>query len=105
MREAAAFGTSEGGLTLRIRLTPKASRDALGGVVESPDGAAALAARVSAPPVDGAANKALIKLVAKRFGVPKSSVEIAAGATARIKTLRIAGDPDALAACARALLS
>ena len=55
--------------------------------------------------MDGAANKALIKLVAKRFGVPKSSVEIAAGATARIKTLRIAGDPDALAACARALLS
>jgi uncharacterized protein (TIGR00251 family) len=101
----AAFEIEGAGVSVRIRLTPKGGRDALGGRVELADGDEALAARVAAPPVEGAANKALIKLVAKSFGVPKSSVEIASGETSRLKTLRIAGDPMALAAKARELLA
>jgi len=100
----AAFEIVEGGLILRVRLTPKGGRDALGGRAELAEGGAALAARVSAPPVEGAANKALVRLVAKNFGVPKSAVEILGGETSRLKTLRIAGDPEALAAQAQALL-
>jgi len=101
----AAFEVVEDGLLVRIRLTPKGGRDALGGRVDLPEGGEALAARVSAPPVEGAANKALVKLVAKAFGVPKSGGEITGGETSRLKTLRIEGDAEALAAKARALLA
>lgn len=101
----AAFAIAETGVALRVRLTPRGGRDALGGRVELAEGGEALAARVSAPPVEGAANKALVKLVAKSFGVPKSSVGITGGETSRLKTLHIAGDPGALAARARELLA
>jgi len=49
---------------------------------------------VAAPPVDGAANQALIALLAKRLTIPKSSVSLVAGASARIKRLAVAGDVD-----------
>lgn len=75
-----------------VRLTPRGGRDAVDGVVEI-DGRLLLKARVSSPPVDGAANAALIKLLAKHFGVPKSALQLLAGETARIKTIEIAGDP------------
>ncbi len=100
----AAFRAVEDGLILRIRLTPKGGRDAIGGRVELANGGGALAARVSAPPIDGAANKALIKLAAKSFAVPKSSVAISAGESSRLKTLLIEGDSEILAAKARVLL-
>lgn len=61
------------------------------------------AARVSAPPVDGAANAALIALVAKTFGVPRGAVRLIAGDTARLKRLFVAGDPAALARVAATL--
>ena len=47
--------------------------------------------RVTAPPVDGAANAAVCKLVAKELGVPKSSVSIARGETSRDKVLTVVG--------------
>ncbi len=84
------------GLRLTVRLTPRGGRDALGGVRRDKAGRAQLLARVSSPPVEGAANAALVKLVAKTLGVPKSAVTLASGQTARIKTLEIAGDPSAL---------
>ncbi len=58
---------------------------------------------MSAAPVDGAANEALIALVAKSFGVPRRSVTIMAGQTARLKRLMIAGDADMLARVAATL--
>ena len=85
------------GLRLTVRLTPRGGRDRLEGVAEI-DGRPVLRARVAAAPVDGAANAALERLVAKSLGVAKSAVRIAAGETARIKTLEIAGEPGALAA-------
>ncbi len=81
------------GLRLTVRLTPRGGRDALGGVRLDQSGRAQLLARVSPPPVEGAANAALVKLVAKALSVPKSAVAITSGETARIKTLEIAGDP------------
>lgn len=86
------------GVRLHVRLTPKGGRDALAGVVEDAAGRQHLAARVSAPPSGGAANAALVKLVARALGVPKSAVRLTAGAGSRIKTLDVEGDPAALAA-------
>lgn len=82
-----------GGVRLAVHLTPRASRESLGGVREAAPGRPCLAARVTAPPAGGAANAALVALVAKVLGVPKSAVTVAAGATSRLKTLEIAGDP------------
>ncbi len=61
------------------------------------------AARVAAPPVDGAANAALIALVAKTFGVSRGSVGITGGETARLKRLFVTGDAAALAQVAASL--
>lgn len=69
----------------------------LGPVTWDADGTALIAARVAAPPVEGAANAALIALVAQACGVPKSAVRLVAGASARIKRLEVAGDPDTMA--------
>jgi len=48
-------------------------------------------ARVAAPPVGGQANAALVKLLAKRLGVPKSRISVIRGETARDKVVRVAG--------------
>ncbi len=70
-----------------VRLTPRAAREA----IEGPDEDGVLHARVTAPPVDGAANAALVRLVADALGVPASSVSIAGGLTGRQKRLRLEG--------------
>lgn len=85
------------GADLFVRLTPKSSRDALEGVETTADGAAHIKARVRAVPEKGAANAALERLVARTLGIPAGSVAVVAGGTARLKTLRIACDPSALA--------
>lgn len=85
-------------LLLRVRLTPKSSRDRIGGIIETPEGPA-IQAHVRALPQDGEANTALIALVAKWLGVPKSSIELASGGKSRVKTLALSEpDPQSLAA-------
>jgi len=84
------------GLRLTVRLTPRGGRDALGGIRADGAGRHHLLARVSSPPVDGAANLALIKLLAKSLGIAKSDVTLISGETARIKTLELSGDPAVL---------
>jgi len=79
------------GLQLTVRVTPKASRSAFAGPTPLPDGRTALAIRLAAPPVEGAANAELIAFLSKALGVPKSAITLASGTTARIKTLRIIG--------------
>ena len=83
-------------ILLAIRATPGASRTSIGGTRRRDDGRSLLLCRVNAPAVDGAANAALIKLIAKAFGVAKSAVSVETGATGREKTVRIAGAPEAL---------
>ncbi len=84
--------TTDDGLLITVRLTPKGGRDRLEGIVEDADGRPAIKARVSAPPVDSAANVALIKLLAKALGVSKSKIRFTSGETARVKRLQIIGD-------------
>ncbi len=84
-------------LRLAVRLTPNGGRDAIDGVELKAEGEAHLKARVSCVPEKGKANKALVALLAKALGVPKSSVSVVSGDTARQKILRIDGDPEDLA--------
>ncbi len=85
------------GLVLFVRLQPGASANRIEGSVRLDDGATVLRVRVTAAPEKGKANAALIKLLAKALGAPKSAIAIAGGATDRRKTLAIEGDPAALA--------
>ncbi len=92
------------GLELRIRVTPKASRDAIEGVEALADGTSVLRLRVRAVPADGAANDAVRRLLAKALRVPAGVVSVSSGATARIKTMRIEGESAELAAALAKLL-
>jgi uncharacterized protein YggU (UPF0235/DUF167 family) len=94
---ARPWAPAAGGLVVVVRLTPKGGRDALDGIAPLSDGSIVLKARVRAAPHDGAANAALVRLIAEAAGVPAGQVEIVGGATARIKRVRIAGDPAAIA--------
>jgi uncharacterized protein len=81
---------------LMVRLTPKSSRDDVAGIEMAADGPR-LAVKVRALPDKGEANAALLALLAKWLGVPKSRLELIAGTTSRTKTVAIAGlaaDPD-----------
>ena len=80
-----------------MRVTPRAGRDQMAGLVELPDGPAVKIA-VTAPPEDGKANAALGKLLGKFFRTAKSNIAVAAGASSRTKQIEIAGDGAALAA-------
>ncbi len=86
------------GIVLDVRLTPRSARDAIEGVERRADGRMVLKARVRAAPVEGDANAALRRLIAKELEIAPRQVEFAGGATARLKRLRIAGDPRMLAA-------
>ncbi|HRY07235.1 MAG TPA: DUF167 family protein [Hyphomicrobiaceae bacterium] len=84
------------GLVVRIRVTPKSSRDTIEGIETTSEGAA-LKARVRAVPSDGAANTAVAALFAKWLGVPKSDVALVSGGKSRIKSLAVRGEPAQLA--------
>jgi hypothetical protein len=77
---------SDAGLTLRVRVQPRASRDALGGEREG-----ALVVRLTAPPVEGAANEALARLLGRALGVAPSAVSVVSGASGRSKVVSVAG--------------
>lgn len=74
---------------IAIRVTPRSSKPGVGEWREGADGRAELEVRVSAAPSDGEANAAVIKLLAKVLGVPKSSIEIISGATSRHKRVSL----------------
>ena len=98
------FRVEADGLVLTVRVSPKASRNAVQGVMETPDGFA-LKVAVTAPPDKGKANAAVVVLLAKVFGVSKSSLSVVAGQAARRKILRIKGDPTVLSPIAQQWMS
>ena len=102
MTVAAAAGVPwaimPGGLSIRVRLTPKGGRDAVEGIERLADGSAVLKVRVRAAPAEGEANAALIRIVAKSLDVAPRQLTLVAGAAARIKRLMVAGDGARLAA-------
>ena len=86
------------GITVTVRLTPKAGADRIDGVAADAAGDSALKVRVTAAPESGKANAALIKLLAKSLELPKSALSIAGGAKDRNKVVHVAGDPAILSA-------
>lgn len=80
------FQVVPGAVVLKVRVSPRASRSAVG---EVKDGQ--LQVRLHAPPVDGAANEELVDLLAKLLRVPKRSVTIVGGEKSRSKNVRIEG--------------
>jgi uncharacterized protein (TIGR00251 family) len=73
-------------ISLNVRVQPRASSN---GIAAMPDGS--IKVRLTAPPVDGAANEALVRFLAEIFAVGRSQVEILAGQTGRQKIVRISG--------------
>jgi uncharacterized protein len=78
-------------LTVEVKVTPRASRDEIVGIRDG-----VLAVRVSAPPVDNAANRAVVNLIAKRAGVARSRVSITRGKRSRSKRIEIDAGAEAL---------
>ena len=93
MRPLPFATATAGGVRLAVRLTPRAARDGLDGVAAGPDGRAALLLRVAAPPVEGAANAALVAFVAESLRMRKSDVAVVSGERGRLKLLDLSGDP------------
>jgi len=81
-----ALRDSADGCILPVRVHPGAKRNAITGVHDG-----ALKISLTTPPTDGRANDALIAFLAERLGVPRARISLIAGATSRVKALRIAG--------------
>lgn len=92
------------GLLVAVKAAPRAKRTEATGIESDSHGRAVLRLRVQAPPVDGAANTAILRWFSGTLGVSQSSVAIASGETARIKQVEVAGDAGALAGKLEALL-
>ena len=87
-----------GGASLRVRVSPRAPRDEMAGERNG-----ALVVRLTAPPVEGQANAALVRFLARHLGVAPSTVSVTQGAKTRDKVLLVAGAraDDLLASLAR----
>ncbi len=80
------YSEKDGKLIFKVRVVPRASRSE---IVGEHDGA--LRVRLAAPPVDGAANDELVRLLSRTFGLARSAIAITAGHTSKLKTVRVAG--------------
>ena len=78
--------TNDAGVCLAVKLLPRAARNEIGPALGSE-----LKIKVTAPPVDGAANRALVHFLAETLGCPRSAVQIIHGQSSRHKTVAIAG--------------
>ena len=73
-------------VVLDVRVIPRAAKSQIAGTRDN-----ALLVRLNAPPVDGAANEELIRLLAVALGLPRRSIEIVSGQRSRTKRVRITG--------------
>ena len=80
------YSEDDRGFTFAVRIVPRASRTEIAGEYNG-----ALRIRIAAPPVEGAANRELIRLLAKLFKLPQNAVEIVSGAASKSKIIHIAG--------------
>ncbi len=80
------FTESSEGITLAVKVVPRAKRDEIVGVEGD-----ALKVRLTAPPVEGKANEALVKFLAKKLDVRRGDIEILHGETGRHKLVRVRG--------------
>jgi uncharacterized protein (TIGR00251 family) len=87
-----------------LRVRPKSGRDDIEGIDQLADGRRVLKVRVRAPPAEGNANRALIRVIAAALDVAPRRIRVEAGATAPIKRLLIEGDGAALAEALRRIV-
>ena len=80
------FTEKAGGIIFKVRVLPKSSKSEIVGEIDG-----ALKIKLKSPPVKGAANAELIKLLSKTFLVSKSEIEIVSGETSKTKRLRVTG--------------
>ena len=80
------YAEADGAVTFGVRVVARASKSAVAG-----EHGGALRVRVAAPPVDGAANEELTRLLAKLLGVPARDVEIVGGRASKTKVVRVLG--------------
>jgi uncharacterized protein (TIGR00251 family) len=80
------YSEKDGSLTFNVRVVPRASRSE---IVGEHDGA--LRVRIAAPPVDGAANEELVRLLARKLRVSRGAIEITGGLTSKLKVITVTG--------------
>lgn len=83
---------ADGGVAVTVRVTPKGGATRIDGLGADADGRSFLKLRVKDVPEKGKANAAVVKLLAKAWGLPPSALEIAAGETGRVKTVVLRGE-------------
>ncbi len=98
VNNASPFAAAPSGVKVSVKLAPKAGGNRIIGIGASAASGAVLKAAVTAAPEKGKANAALIKMLAKEWKLPKTSLSVAAGASSRRKTLLIEGDAISLIA-------
>lgn len=98
--DRACYQEKPDGLVLDLRVQPRASANRVEGVVEG-----RLRVRLTAPPVENAANGAVVEAIAAWLGVPKSRVTLIGGEKSREKRVHVAGEPKALAEAVDRLLA
>jgi len=92
------FQPTRDGVRVAIRVTPRAARDQVTGCKPTAAGGVELCVALTAVPEKGRANKALIELLAREWGMSKSDLSVVAGVTDRHKAVMIEGAPDMLMA-------
>ena len=80
------YTETAGSVTFKVQVVPRASRSEIVG-----EHAGALRVRIAAPPVEGAANVELVRLLARAMDVPRSAIEITNGHASKLKTIRVTG--------------
>ena len=80
------YSEKDRSLTFAVRVVPRASRSEIAGEYNG-----ALRVRIAAPPVEGAANRELIRLLAKTFKLPRNAIEIVSGVASKSKIVRVQG--------------
>ena len=91
------------GISVAVRVTPRGGRDDIDGIETLAGGRTVVRVRVRAIADGGEANRAVVELLAKAFGVPKAKVRVLSGATSRLKQIAIDGDPAKLGDALRKL--
>lgn len=88
---AEAVRDHDGGVRLAVRAQPRASKNALVGLLDDGRGGVSLKISVTAPPVEGEANAAIVQLLAQLLGVPRRDVRIVSGEGGRTKIVDVRG--------------
>jgi uncharacterized protein len=91
------------GISVALRVTPHGGRDEIDGLETLANGRTVVKMRVRAIAEGGAANRAVVELLAKALGVPKARVRVLSGTTSRLKQIAVDGDPAKLGESLRKL--